>query len=60
MFENHNLADIVTPVNVEKFKMLLLESGYDQDKSNYLLKGFSRDFLSDMKGLRKSGEQLRT
>ena len=39
-----NITDIVTPIQVEELKKLLLESGYDRDKSNYLIQGFTDGF----------------
>lgn len=46
-FENYDLEDIVTPVKAGVFKDLFLESGYPQNKIQYLFEGFSIGF--DMK-----------
>ena len=43
-FENYNLTDIVTPLNVEKFKQLLEESKYEAEESQFLIDGFTNGF----------------
>ena len=43
-YENHNLHDIVTPVNPDKFQDLLLEAGYNKSKTKYIVNGFRRGF----------------
>ena len=42
--ENHNLEDIITPVRASELKKLLKEVGYNQSKTDYLVKGFSEGF----------------
>ena len=39
-FVNHNLKDIITPVNVKKFESLLREANYDPAKTKFLVEGF--------------------
>ena len=50
MFENKDLRKIVTPVKPKILKRLLLESGYDRHKTNYLINGFNRGFSINFKG----------
>ena len=49
-FENFDLHTVVTPVDVEKYKELLELTGYDQQKSEYLIDGFRMVFQSVMLG----------
>ena len=48
--KNDNLSDIVTPINAEKFKELLLKYNYDKEKIEYLYKGFSEGFSLGYQG----------
>ena len=41
---NHNLLDIVTPVNAEKLRNLLIEMHYDKKKMEFLYQGFKEGF----------------
>ena len=41
---NHDLTNIVTPVNAEIFKDLLFKSDYDKEKSEFLTNGFKWSF----------------
>ena len=43
-FENFDLESVVTPVDVQQFSKLLAESGYDKDKTAFLVNGFTRGF----------------
>ena len=43
-YTNHNLIDIVTPVNVRVLERLLQETHYPEDKTKYLVQGFSTGF----------------
>ena len=43
-YKNFNLENVVTPVNVKKFKELLALSGYDHIKSAKLIEGFTKGF----------------
>ena len=49
-FENFNLDNIVTPVNVTKLRNLLVESEYDRDKTKFLIEGFTQGFHLGYKG----------
>ena len=49
-FENFNLTDIVTPVNVQRLKQLLLEMGYDQGETAFLIDGFTNGFDNGYRG----------
>ena len=44
MYENVNLEDIVTPVDADKLKELLMEVGYDSQKTEFLYDGFKKGF----------------
>ena len=46
-FSNDNLDDIVTPVNAEAFKYLLIQANYPRGKVDFLYDGFTNGF--DMK-----------
>ena len=50
--ENFNIHDIITPVDAEMFKQLLIETGYNSNKVNYLYHGFSQGFSLEFKGNR--------
>ena len=39
-FENHDLDNIVTPVDVRKLEFLLKQSKYDAQKTSFLINGF--------------------
>ena len=43
-FENFDRTNIMTPVDVDMFQQLLLESNYDQAKTEYLVTGFRNGF----------------
>ena len=49
-YENHNLEDVVTPVNIQRYAELLRESGYDDEKSQYLVQGFREGFSIEYEG----------
>ena len=44
LFRNLDLTSIVTPVDAVKLKQLLDDSGYDEQKTSFLVEGFSRGF----------------
>ena len=48
--ENLDLDHIVTPVDAVRFETLLLEAGYDQQKTNYLINGFKNGFSLEYEG----------
>ena len=52
-FENYDLHTIVTPVKVNVLERLLHDSGYDEQKSNYLIRGFKYGFKIGFEGDRK-------
>ena len=52
-FENFDLNNIVTPVNVEAYRRLLEEAGYNRDKLEFLVKGFTDGFSLGYNGPRK-------
>ena len=49
-FENYDLENITTPVNVEELDKLLKLSGYDRNKSEFLVKGFRQGFKLNYQG----------
>ena len=49
-YENFDLDNIVTPVNVKKLKDLLQVSGYDKKKSQFLIDGFTNGFSLEYHG----------
>ena len=50
-YENLDLENIVTPVRAEVFRNLLIASGYDSTKTEFLYKGFSGGFELHHKAL---------
>ena len=44
MFKNLDLKNIVTPVKVKVYQRLLEESGYNREKTRFLVEGFTRGF----------------
>ena len=43
-YENHNLTDVVSPVDAARFQQLLLESNYDAAETAFLVSGFKDGF----------------
>lgn len=43
-YENYDVDHIVTPVRVEKLEEMLVESAYDEQKTKFLIKGFTQGF----------------
>ena len=41
---NHNLQDIMTPVKADVLERLLNETGYNLEKTKYLIQGFKQGF----------------
>ena len=41
---NWNLHDVVTPIKVDVYHKLLQESGFDKEKTRYLVQGFKQGF----------------
>ena len=54
MFENLDLDNIITPVNVKNLEKLLIETKYDKQKTKYLINGFSKGFKLGYEGERKN------
>ena len=52
-----DLKNIVTPVKVKEFRHLLVQSGYDRTKTNYLVNGFKNGFSLEYKGPRRVRKQ---
>ena len=52
-YQNLNLEDIVTPVNVQEYKSLLQQSGYNKEKTRYLVNGFTKGFSLEYQGPKK-------
>ena len=50
MFDEPNFEDIITPINVREFKKLLYALGYDKQKSDHLIEGFTHGFSLGYKG----------
>ena len=49
-FVNKDLTNIVTPVEVKIYKQLLKESGYNAEKTKYLVDGFTNGFSLQYSG----------
>ena len=49
-FVNHDMESIVTPVNVDKYEQLLIQSNYNKNKRLKLVKGFREGFLLHYEG----------
>ena len=43
-FENYNLKDVITPVNVDRLQELLMEANYDKSETKFLVNGFRHGF----------------
>ena len=52
-FENLDLSSIITPVKVNIYESLLKQAGLDEDKLQYLVKGFTNGFSLGYQGPRK-------
>ena len=49
-FENFDLDNVVTPVNADELKILLQETNYNQEKTNFLIEGFKEGFSLGYEG----------
>ena len=49
-YVNHDMENIVTPINVEMYSQLLNESGYDKIKAQKLVNGFRNGFSIGYQG----------
>ena len=47
---NHNLNDIITPLDVEAYKKLLWQTEYDTKETEFLIDSFSLGFDIGYKG----------
>ena len=52
-FKNHDLTNIVTPVNVKNLHQLLIESNYDAEETEFLVSGFTKGFSLGYQGNKK-------
>ena len=43
-YKNFNLTTIETPINVERLSNMLVDSGYNKDKTAFLIDGFTHGF----------------
>ena len=49
-YRNYNIHEIMTPINPDKLEQLLQETGYDKDKTAYLIDGFRNGFSLGYEG----------
>ena len=49
-FENYDLQNIYIPVDADKFEELLIQTGYDRTKTDFIINGFWRGFSLNFKG----------
>ena len=49
-YSNYDLDNIITPVKPKMLQQLLLESGYDENKTKYLVDGFTKGFSLNYQG----------
>ena len=47
------MEDIVTPVDVDEFECLLIETNYNRQETEYLVKGFKNGFSLEYAGDRQ-------
>ena len=52
-YENFDLTNVVSPVNVDKLENLLKLSGYDRSETDFLVKGFREGFCIGYEGSMK-------
>ena len=50
MYENLNLTDVVSPVNVTELSRLLTSANYDKQKTRFLVQGFTEGFSIGYQG----------
>ena len=50
MYENFDLKNIITPIKAEVLELLLTETGYDKDKTKFLVQGFQQGFPLNYQG----------
>ena len=56
---NYDLNSIVTPVNVQKLESLLVQSNYDPDETQFIVKGFRDGFNLEYSGPTKQTSRSR-
>ena len=49
-FENYDLENIITPVNADRFRELLIEANYNPEKTDFLYRGFKYGFSLEYEG----------
>ena len=49
-YHNDDLDTIITPVDANKFGELLQKSGYEYEKTQFLVEGFSKGFSLEVDG----------
>ena len=49
-FENLDLQTIVTPVDIDRFEQLLVETNYDKNETDFLIDGFRNGFSIGYEG----------
>ena len=63
MYKNFDLQNVVTPVNVEAYERMLIDSGYDSVKTQRLVNGFKHGFdigfRGNIKGKRQNSPNLK-
>ena len=52
-YENHNLDSSYSPVKVNEYKKLLMDSNYDEAETAFLVKGFTEGFSIGYQGNKK-------
>ena len=63
MYHNEDLKNIIMPVDPEALKELLVESRYDEKKTEYLVEGFrhgfSLEFEGEINGVQRNAPNLK-
>ena len=50
--ENYDLTNVITPLDVDTYESFLNETGFDKEKSRYLVDGFRNGFSLEFEGNR--------
>ena len=53
-FENFDLTSVVTPVHIDNYRQLLLETSYNVEESEFLVNGFKNGFDIGYQGRKKN------
>ena len=56
-YENFDIENVVTPVNVNNLRKALKNSGFDKAKTEYLCNGFENGFALEYQGERCNMQQ---